>query len=89
MNDRLDTVIRRDVATYALDQALVAAWYTQWWIPREQEFDFVDYFVAASTRNLSLLEALAGIDFDDLETRHELNRMYAESAEQVSLERFA
>lgn len=40
---------------FAFDCALDAAWRTEWWIPAEPDFGFVDYFEAAVTRNLTLL----------------------------------
>lgn len=44
-----------DLERFAIDQALRAAWDTEWWLPFDPEYGFIDYFEAAATRNLGLL----------------------------------
>lgn len=44
-----------DLDRFAFDCAIAAAWRTEWWIPGDPDFGFVDYFEAAVTRNLTLL----------------------------------
>jgi hypothetical protein len=55
------TNCRGELERFAIDRALTAAWGTEFWIPAEPDYGFVDYFEAAATRNLGLLSG-----FEDL-----------------------
>lgn len=46
---------------FAVECALDAAWATEFWIPADPDYGFVDYFEAAAARNLALLRG-----FEDL-----------------------
>jgi len=46
---------------FAVDCALDAAWATEFWIPSEPDYGFIDYFEAAAARNLALVRG-----FEDL-----------------------
>jgi len=69
-----DTLVRTDGGTveddterpgelerFAVECALNAAWATEFWIPAEPDYGFVDYVEAAAARNLGLLRG-----FEDL-----------------------
>lgn len=53
---------------FAIDCALKAAYRTELWVPGEPDFGFIDYFEAAATRNLSLLDGFEDLA-DDIERR--------------------
>lgn len=44
-----------DIERYAVDCALYAAWGTEFWVPGDPDYGFMEYFEAAVTRNLGLL----------------------------------
>ncbi|GGL73651.1 hypothetical protein [Halocalculus aciditolerans] len=56
-----------ELERFAVDAALLAAWRTQLWVPRETEFGFVDYFEAAATRNLELVDGFEELAADATE----------------------
>lgn len=49
---------------FAIDRALTAAWATEFWIPADPEYGFVDYFEAAAARNLGLLRGFEELAAD-------------------------
>jgi hypothetical protein len=50
-----------EMERFAVECALDAAWATEFWIPAEPDYGFVDYVEAAAARNLGLLRG-----FEDL-----------------------
>jgi hypothetical protein len=44
-----------ELERFAVQCALRAAWTTEFWVPADPDYGFVDYFEAAAARNLGLL----------------------------------
>lgn len=53
-----------DLERFAIDVALDAAWTTEFWIPADPDYGYVDYFEAAAARNLDLLHGLEDLGAD-------------------------
>lgn len=50
-----------ELKRFAFERALDAAWATEFWIPGDPDYGFVDYLEAAAARNIGLLHG-----FEDL-----------------------
>jgi len=59
-----DTERFGDLERFAVERALHAAWVTEFWIPGDPDYGFVDYFEAAAARNLGLLSGFEELGED-------------------------
>lgn len=73
-----------ELERFALAWALKTAWVSEFWIPADPDFGYVDYFEAAATRNLRMLDDLQSLDLEDSEVRRELRRREAQNSEQAT-----
>jgi len=68
---------------FAVDCALDAAWATEFWIPSEPDYGFIDYFEAAAARNLDLVRGFEDLA-TDIERRGILPQIDSEQARLVT-----
>jgi len=57
-----------EIDRFAIDCALRAAWVTEFWIPDDSEYRYIDYFEAAAARNIGLLHGFEELA-EDIEKR--------------------
>lgn len=57
-----------ELERFAIDTALYAVWATEFWIPADPDYGYVDYFEAAAARNVDFLHGLEGLG-EDIERR--------------------
>ncbi len=56
-----------DLERFAVEQAFVAAWRTEFWLPEDPDYGFIDWFEAAATRNIGMLRGFETLAEDVIE----------------------